>query len=401
MARTQVAEHSSEAGYAAAAGMPPWQPDESAPVWHRAIDEHVVTSEGRELVDMVMGHGACLWGHGYVTGRVLERYGPEVLAQGIGSQASTELRERALGQLCRWAARSWPSAEPIQVGILHTGAEAVEAAVRTAISATGRPRGVAFENAYHGSFGLAAACSWNGDPDGRFTSLLRQDAVRHVPFGEVPQLDERDAFVIVEPVQGSSGATCAPDGFLTELREACTQAGTMLILDDVLVGAGRTGAMLEGAHVDPDIVTLAKAIGGGMIASALLTRRGIAAAAWGGDDAPSLGTTYYAHPFTCAAILEVIDLLDRSDLAALCRPFDEAMATVTDRTGLTRRGRGAMQALITQPGGGPALAERLLAAGFLTSPSGAEDEAVLFTPSLRMAQGSLDEFVEAACGAAR
>lgn len=378
-------------------GMAPWQPADDTPLWRSARDEFVTADDGRQYVDMVMGFGACLWGHGTVYERVLEHYDAAALAQGLGGQHSTELRERALQRLCEWAAGTWPVDEPIQAGILHTGAEAVEAAVKTALAATGRPRGVAFRHAYHGSFGLAAACTAGDGPRKAFGSLLPGDAVRHLPYGEVPELDERDAFVIVEPVQGAAGATLPPPGFLEGLRRACDHSGTLLIVDSVFIGSGRSGVPIEGAHVRPDIIVLAKAIAGGMMGSVVLTRASIAEAAWSGDDAPSLGTTYYGHPFSCAAILEVLDMLDEHDLTGLCAPIERAVQTIATTTGLSCRGKGAMQALVGEHDIAPKLQQRLLAEGFIVNPSGVDNEVLLLTPSLLMSADSLDRFVKAVC----
>ena len=101
-----------------------------------------------------------------------------------------------------------------------------------------------------------------------FEQTIRFDHVRRERYGSVPLLDEQVACVIVEPIQGASGVTVPPDDWLDQLREECTRVGAMLILDDVLVGAGRTGHPIEGAGCGPDIVTLAKAIGGGSMAAA-------------------------------------------------------------------------------------------------------------------------------------
>lgn len=374
-----------------------WTADEQAPVWARARGEFVYDGDGREYIDMQMGYGACLWGHGTVYERILRRHSPEELAQGVGSQQTTELRERALEALCEWAARPWrQTGGLLQAALLHTGAEAVEAALKTALAATGRPEIVAFNGAYHGSFGVSAAASSSEQLRQAFASTVRFSNVRREPFGEVPRLSDRTACVIVEPIQGASGVTVPPSGFLDELRAECDRAGALLILDDVLAGAGRTGEPVEGVQCGPDMVVLAKAIGGGMICSALLCKANIAERAWTGDDAPQLSTTYYGHPFTCASILEVLALHEEHDLPKLCEKFERAVHQIEDRTPLRADGKGAFWGLDTgRAEGGRQLARHLLHHGVFVGDTGLRGEGITLLPSVLMEQQSLDRVVEA------
>lgn len=381
--------------------MQAWRASEDAPVWASARGERVRTVDARELLDLTMEHGACLWGHGTVMGRVMARYAVNELATGLGSTQSTVVRERATERLVAWAQQWWQNQPELVAGILHTGAEAVEAAVKTAISATGRPGVVTFEGAYHGSFGVAAGATASGSGRAAFDATVEFEHVRRERYGSVPLLDQSVACVVAEPIQGASGAQLPPDGWLEQLREECTRVGALLVLDDVLVGAGRTGAAIEGAGCGPDIVTLAKAIGGGVVCSAVLARDEVAEAAWGGDDAPTLSTTYYGHPLSCAAVLEVLALHEEHDVPELAERIADAVCAAADEAGLQARGKGAMWALDTgSEGGGTKLVESLLERGVIVTATGARSEGVMLLPSLQMTDESLRWMHEAIVAAA-
>lgn len=381
--------------------MQAWRAEEDAPLWERARGERVHTVDGETLLDLAMEHGACLWGHATVMERIMRRHGPEELATGLGGTHSTVLRERATDALTTWARQHWRGETELVAGILHTGAEAVEAAIKTALAATGRPGVVTFEGAYHGSFGTAAGATASSSARAAFEPTVDFEEVRRERYGSVPQLDETVACVVAEPIQGATGVQMPPQGWLEGLREECTRAGALLVLDDVLVGAGRTGHALEGAEAGPDIVTLAKAIGGGMICSAVLARSDVAEAAWSGDDAPTLSTTYYGHPLSCAAILEVLALHEEHDVAERAGRIAEAVTSAASEAGLEARGLGAFWALDTgSKDGGSKLAAALLERRVIVTPTGTDSEAVMLLPSLLMSDDSLRWMHEAIVAAA-
>lgn len=367
-----------------------WRPDVHAPTWASARGELVRTVDGGTMLDLAMEHGACLWGHAFVLERMLRRHDAAELATGLGATHTTVLRDRATDELVGWAQQFWRGQPELVAGILHTGAEAVEAAIKTAIAATGRPRVVTFQGAYHGSFGVAAAATASSSARAAFDDTVEFEHLRRERYGSVPLLDDTVACVVAEPIQGASGVTIPSDGWLDALREECTRVGAMLILDDVLVGAGRTGRPLEGAACGPDIVTLAKAICGGVVGSVVLARREVARAAWDGDDAPSLSTTFYGHPLSCAAILEVLELHERHDLHEHGERIAEAVQEAAAEAGVQARGRGAIWALDAgSPDGGTRWAKRLLDRGVIVTPTGSDSEGVMLLPSLLTSEDSL------------
>jgi acetylornithine/succinyldiaminopimelate/putrescine aminotransferase len=186
---------------------------------------------------------------------------------------------------------------------MNSGAEAIEGALKLARKATGRHGFVSFEGAYHGdTFG---ALSLAGSELYRrpFEPLL--GPVRRLPFGDergLAAIDETVAAVVVEPVQGEGGVRIPPPHFLPAVEARCRAVGALLVADEVLTGFGRTGRFLAVEHwgVTPDVIVLAKALGGGFPLGAFVASRErmqVLAV----DPALSHLTTFGGHPVSCAA----------------------------------------------------------------------------------------------------
>lgn len=352
--------------------------DPGAPIWRSASGDRVTAVNGREFVDLAAGFGAAMWGH---------RPAPASAASlGLGDLHTTELREHAELSLCSLVERYWCT--PTRSIILQTGSEAVETAMKTALLARApRVDVVAFEGAYHGTFGLALAVSHRNVFRAPFAAWLPESRVRFEPYGTVPALDKRVACVIVEPIQGRSGVIVPPQGFLRDLRAACNDAGALLVIDAVLTGCGRTGVPLDGmctsVDVRPDMLCLGKALGGGVPASAVVTTAEVAHF-WSGRGPEAIHTsTYLGHPLACGAMLQTIDALDHTDLAAGWSAVAAAMRRIGETTPWSVRGRGGLHAIDTrQPGGGTRLAHHLLEHGFIAVPSGIDGSVLSLTPSL-------------------
>ena len=149
----------------------------------------------------------------------------------------------------------------------NSGAEAIEGALKTARKHTGRASFVAFDGAYHGDTMGALALMGNANFRAPFEPL--PGPVRHLPYNDASALsaiDDSVAAVVIEPVQAEGGVRIPSRGFITALRERCSRVGAVLIFDEVLTGFGRTGRLfgLEHFGIVPDIVVLAKALGGGL-----------------------------------------------------------------------------------------------------------------------------------------
>ncbi|MBP5692390.1 MAG: aspartate aminotransferase family protein [Bacteroidales bacterium] len=198
---------------------------------------------------------------------------------------------------------------------VNSGSEANEAAVKLAKRITGRRRIAACCNAYHGSTQGNLSLMDSEYFKGAFRPLL--PLVDHFKFNDIDSLSvitEETAAVIVEPVQGEGGVQIPNPGFLEALRKKCDSTGALLIFDEVQTGFGRTGKMFafQKYGVVPDILTLAKALGGGMPLGAMVTSRE-RMACWQKD--PPLGhiTTFGGHPVCCAAALASLRLLLEKD----------------------------------------------------------------------------------------
>ena len=197
------------------------------------------------------------------------------------------------------------------VYFVNSGSEATEGAMKLAKRFTGRPNIIACKRAYHGSTQGAASLMWPTDFTRPFHPLL--PGIRHIDFNCFACLDNIDkhtAAVIVEPVQAEWGVRKPVEGYLEALRKRCTDTGTLLIFDEIQTGYGRTGKLfaLHNFGVTPDILLLAKGMGGGMPIGAFIASDAIMQSL---THDPVLGhiTTFGGHPVNCAAGLATLETL--------------------------------------------------------------------------------------------
>ena len=214
--------------------------------------------------------------------------------------------------------------------LLTTGAEAVENAVKIARAATGRPGVIAFTGAFHGRTALTMALTGKVAPYKRafgapvphvyhlpfpvpHHGIEVEDTLRALHYLFAADLPPEDvAAIIIEPVQGEGGFHAAPRELLAELRKLCDEHGIMLIADEVQTGFGRTGRLfgIEHSGVEPDLVTVAKSMGGGLPISGVIGRAEVMDAVEPGG----LGGTYGGFPLGCAAGLAVLDIIEEEGL---------------------------------------------------------------------------------------
>ena len=240
-------------------------------------------------------------------------------------------------RLCELA----PVRKPAKAAFFNAGAEAVENAIKFARSHTGRPAVIAFEGGFHGRTLLALSLTSKTHPYkaglGPFASevyrapfpsdyrgpsvsealeALERMLVTHVAAESV-------AAIVIEPVQGEGGFVVAPSEFLQGVRRICDENGIVLVVDEVQTGFGRTGTMwaIEQAGVEPDLVTLAKSIAGGLPLSAVVGNAEIMDAP--GDSA--IGGTYVGNPVAQAAALAVLDVFSEEDLCARASTIGETI----------------------------------------------------------------------------
>ncbi len=207
------------------------------------------------------------------------------------------------------------------VYFVNSGAEAVEGALKLAKRATGRTELVSFRGSYHGSTHGALSVLGGEELKNAYRPLLPDTRLLEWN-GPLDDITERTAAVIIEPVQSEGGVRLPAKGWLEVLRQRCTDVGAMLIFDEIQTAFGRTGAMFVLSHtgVVPDIVCLAKALGGGMPLGAFVAPREVMSLL---TVDPVLGhiTTFGGHPVCCAAGLAALDFMVSEGLAERAEPI--------------------------------------------------------------------------------
>ncbi len=281
----------------------------------RAEGSFFYTPEGKRYFDLVAGVSVSNVGHA----------NPEVVAA-VQKQAADymhvmvygEMVERPQVEYARSIAELLPG-ELNCVYFVNSGAEAVEVALKLAKRHTGRTELISMKRAYHGS--THGAMSMMGTPEGEewkaeFRPLLPDvKSINFNSFDDLKQITERTAGVLCEVVQGEAGVRLPNPAWLLALRERCTEVGALLIFDEIQTGMGRTGEMFACAkyNVEPDVVCLAKAFGGGMPLGGVASKKQILDAF---THNPCLGhiTTFGGHPVCCAAGLAALNFLKNNDV---------------------------------------------------------------------------------------
>ena len=330
-------------------------------IWARAEGCRVWDENGREYLDLSAGFGVAVLGHR--NARVMEAIAAAPVAHALGDLADASVTRELRRRL------PWPS----KLGV--TGEDAVEIALRTALLATGKPGIVAFEGAYHGTGLLALAATGFERFREPFAAWL-PGPVHRRPFGEDPGALPADAgCVIAEPVQGRGGARVPPADWLEQLRERCDEAGALLIVDSIYAGLGRVGELWPGEDV-ADVISVGKALGGGLPLSAALFVRRELGQVWHLGPQDVLTHTHVGNPLACAAALVVLDevpkLLER--VAEAGRRFE---AQGWRGAGLLRAKQGEAQE-----------AERN---GVIVIPAGEDGSLISATPALTISDAELDE----------
>jgi putrescine aminotransferase len=275
----------------------------------------VTASDGRRFLDCLGGPGVFTLGHR-----------PAAVVEAVRAQldrlplSSHILPDALLGELGERLAEVTPG--DLQYSfVCNSGAEAVEGALKFARGHTRRPHFVAAQGAFHGKTWGALSASGRQTYREPFAPLL--PGFTHVPFGDAEALaaavDEQTAAVILEPIQCEAGILIPPDGYLRAAREICDRHGALLILDEIQTGLGRTGRWLacDWEGVCPDLLTLGKALGGGVMPIAAIVAR---PAIWEifAENPYIHSSTFGGNPLACAAALAALRELQALDVARLC-----------------------------------------------------------------------------------
>jgi LysW-gamma-L-lysine/LysW-L-ornithine aminotransferase len=329
----------------------------------------LIDSEGRRYLDLASAQGVAMLGHCH----------PRV-SEAISRQAQTlTLCPNFLYNDVRAAFANalvdvLPSHLP-HAFLTNSGAEAIDGALKFARLVTGRPSFVGAVKGFHGRTIGALSVTWEPKYRDGFLPLL--DA-QHVPLNAIAALDQAvgvtTAAVIVEPVQGESGVNVASPEFLQAAQRLCRQRGALFILDEIQTGFGRTGRWFgfEHASVEPDIVCMAKGLGGGFPMGALAYTAAVRAALYHGAH----GSTFGGSPLACAAGLAALSVYRDEDLIARSARLGTAMLAAL-RSALADapvvrdvRGLGLMLAVELRTKVAPVLKMLMVDHGVIALPAG-------------------------------
>ncbi|MBN8785833.1 MAG: aspartate aminotransferase family protein [Terrimonas sp.] len=269
-------------------------------------------AEGKQLIDLIAGISVCNIGHRHT--KVVEAIKHQT-DQYLHLLVYGELVETPEVQYALYLAQHLP-ASLNSVYFTNSGAEAVEGAMKLAKRYTNRTQIIAFKNSYHGS--TQGALSIMGDEYWRNAYRPLLPDVLHLDynvFDDLTFITEDTACVIAETAQAEAGVIVPDKKWMQALRKKCTETGTLLILDEIQTGFGRTGSLwgFEQFEIVPDIVLLGKALGGGMPLGAFIADKNIM---WSLASNPVLGhiTTFGGHPVCCAAGLAAMKVLAEENI---------------------------------------------------------------------------------------
>jgi len=349
----------------------------------------VVDETGKEYLDLLGGIAVNALGHAHPA--IVAAVSQQIATLGHVSNLYVAEPPVALAELLLALA-----GRPGRVLFCNSGAEANEAAFKLS-RLTGRSHVVSTNGGFHGR--TMGALSLTGQPAKSDPFRPLPGEVTHVEYGDTAALraavTAETAMVILEPIQGENGVVPAPAGYLVAAREICTAAGALLVLDEVQTGVGRTGHWFahQADGVEPDVVTLAKGLGGGLPIGACIAF-GPAAELFGPG---SHGTTFGGNPVSCAAALAVIRTIAGEGLLDNVKRVGEQIRRGIE--GLNHpliagvRGAGLLLGIVLNEPVAGALASSLREAGFLVNPI--QPGVIRLAPPLILTTEQADAFLAA------
>jgi ornithine--oxo-acid transaminase len=320
--------------------------------WVGGDRAYLIDATGQRYLDLISGYGVFALGRNH----------PDVIAglQDVLEAATANLPQLGVTLLSGVLAEQLLARAPGSVGAMvpaNSGTEAVEAAIKIARSATGRPRIVYADHGFHGL--TLGSLSVNGNDEFRSGFGPFLPGCDPVPFGDLDAV-ERElargdvAAVLLEPVQGK-GVHIAPDGYLVSVQRACRDAGTLFICDEVQTGIGRTGRFfaLEHWSLEPDLICVAKALSGGLVpvGGVLVSRSAFDRVFDGMERAVRHGSTFGSNDLAAAAALATMRVIERDGVVAHARRMGALLLELTrpliERHEIVRdvRGLGLMWAI--------------------------------------------------------
>lgn len=325
--------------------------------------------DGRRYLDLTAGQGVAMLGHSHpaLSAAIAEQAGRLIACPNF---FYNDVRARFVGKLVEVLPDRLS-----HVFLANSGAEAIDGAIKYARLATGRTGIVATMRSFHGRTIGALSLTWEPKYRKPFAPLLD---VTHVPYNNVERLDaavdENTAMVIVEPVQGEGGVNLGGAAFMQAAQHICRERGALLVVDEIQTGFGRTGRWFGHEHfgLQPDIICLAKGIGGGFPMGALAYTDRVQAALYPGAH----GTTFGGNPLACAAGLAALEVYQREELIDRAAEmgqmlFDRLNAALANLTVVREiRGLGLMAGIELRERAGPYLKALMEEHAVLALPAG-------------------------------
>ncbi len=351
-------------------------------------------TDGKKYVDFVAGIAVCNIGHAH----------PRV-SEALFRQAKTLLHVSNLYytlpqvELASWLVEK-SFADRVFFG--NSGAEANEAALKLARKyfkdkgEKNRFRVISMEKSFHGRTMATLSATGQDKIKKGFEPVM--DSFDFVPFNDITALKEKisdsTCAVMLEPIQGEGGVRCPAPGYLESVREVCDKAGILLIFDEIQTGIGRTGKLFayENFNVEPDIMTLAKALGNGLPIGAMLAKEDVAAAFSPGSHASTFGGT----PIITAAALETLKVFEEEDIVEKCRQqgeyFKERLLWLKQRHEIVEdvRGMGLLLGMKIKKDGRP-IVNLCMEKGFLINCI--QENILRFIPPLIIGRDEIDALV--------
>jgi len=350
--------------------------------------------KGREYIDFVGGIAVCALGHCH-----------PALVKAISAQAKKLMHVSNLYYIKPQAELAALLAKVAPKGIekfffCNSGAEAVEGSFKLAVKHTKRQRIIAMQNSFHGRTAVTVGATWKHSYREPFEALIPK-IFEFIPFNDLAAaelaVNEQTAAVIVEPIQGEGGVNIPSDDYLPGLRKLCDEHGVLLICDEVQSGMGRTGKWFACEHwgVKPDIITMAKALGGGFPIGCFGARSEVAKSFSPGDHASTFG----GNPLACAAGKAVVQTMMRLKLpqraAKMGEYFKKRLEELAREHSCVRdvRGKGLM---IGMELSSKELADKVVVKarenGFLINATA--DNVLRFVPPLVIKRGHIDRLIK-------
>jgi len=345
-------------------------------------------SAGMEYLDLLGGIATNALGHNHpkiVSAVTKQMKSFSHLSNIYGHQPGIELAEKLIKMIGDDSAR---------VYFCNSGTEAVEAAIKLS-RLTGRKEIISAKGSFHGR--TMGSLSLTAQPSKQRPFLPLLPKVKHVEYGDLKSLrrkiSKRTAMVILEPIMGEAGVVVPPTGYLKAVRQLCDKFGVLLAFDCVQTGMGRTGTWFGFEHegITPDVMTIAKGLGGGLPLGAMIALGKSASLFQAGMH----GTTFGGNPIACAAANVVIDEIKRNSYLALNASKGALIRNLISPINgvIEARGRGLLIGIKVRDGKAKVLASELAKRGFLVNAT--SEEIIRIAPAYIITEKQIISFARA------